>query len=179
MVRKENIWVLDIVLRYLIAALAFLIIPVFYLIFKPLTVGLTSWIMDIFYSVQVSGGTLFFSGFNASIEIVDACVAGSAYFLLFLLNVLTRDIKIMKRIYVLLFSFAYLFLINVIRLVIIIPMFLNNSAWFDFTHKFFWFALSVIFVALIWILAIKVFRIREVPVYSDVAFIFHKLEKQH
>jgi hypothetical protein len=57
-------------------------------------------------------------------------------------------------------------------------MFLNNSAWFDITHKLFWFVLSIIFVALIWILTIKVFRIREVPVYSDVAFILKKIKKK-
>jgi exosortase/archaeosortase family protein len=175
--KEGNVWIWSIVLRYVIASLAFLIIPLFYLIFKPLTVGLTGLIMDIFYNVQINGSTLFFPSFNASIEIVDACVAGSAYLLLFLLNILTKDIKILKRIYILLFSFACLFLINVIRLIIIIPLFLNNSAWFDFTHKFFWFFLSIVFVALIWILTIRVFRISEVPIYSDVAFILKKIKE--
>jgi exosortase/archaeosortase family protein len=178
MVRKENLWILDIVLRYIIAALSFLIVPVFYVVFKPLTIGLTWLIMGIFYHVQIQGSSLFFPGFNASIEIVSACIAGSAYFLLFLLNILTRDIKILKRIYALLFSFVCLFLINAIRLVIIIPMFLNNSVWFDFTHKFFWFILSIVFVVLIWLLTVKVFRISKIPVYSDVASIF-KLKRQH
>jgi len=172
--KKENLWIWDIIVRYVIVALAFLIIPIFYLVFRPLTVGLTGLILSIFYNVQIGGSNLFFPFFNASIEIVDACVAGSAYFLLLLLNLFTRNIKILKRIYLLLFSFACLFLINALRLVIITPLFLNNSAWFDFTHKFFWFVLSIVFVALIWILSIKVFRISEVPVYSDVAFILNK-----
>lgn len=174
MVKRGNFLVWDILIRYVLAALSFLIIPVFYLIFKILTVGLTGWIIDIFYNVQINGDILFFPVFNSSIEIIDACVAGSAYFLLFLLNILTRDIKIIKRIYVLLFSFACLFLINILRLVLIIPLFLNNFAWFDFTHKFFWFVLSIVFVVLIWILSIKIFRIRGIPVYSDVKRILRK-----
>jgi len=177
--KKENLWILDIIIRYVLVALSFLIIPIFYIIFKPLTVGLVGLIMGIFYNVQVQGNILFFSRFNAYIEIVDACVAGSAYFLLFLLNLLTREIKVLKRIYALLFSFACLFLINILRIVVIIPMFLSNSSWFDFTHKFFWFVLSVVFVALIWILTIRVFRISKVPVYSDVAFICSKKERNN
>ena len=177
MAKKQNAWIFDLVLRYIVSALSFLIIPAIYLVFSPLTIWLTGGIMQIFYEVQIHKNVLFFPAFNASIEIVDACVAGSAYFLLFLLNVLTRDLKLLKRIYLLLFSFACLFLINVIRLVLIIPMFLSNSAWFDFTHKFFWFVLSIIFVVLIWILSVKVFRISKVPVYSDVAFILNKLKK--
>jgi exosortase/archaeosortase family protein len=176
--RKENLWIFDVVLRYLIAALSFLITPIFYVVFKPLTIWLTYLILSIFYSVQITGNSLFFPDFNASVEIISACIAGNAYFLLFLLNLLTRDIKTIKRIYALLFSFCCLFLINILRLVLIIPMFLNNSAWFDITHKLFWFVLSIIFVALIWILTIKVFRIREVPVYSDVAFILKKIKKK-
>jgi exosortase/archaeosortase family protein len=178
MAKKENVWILDIVVRYAIAALSFLIVPVFYIVFKSLTIGLTWWIMSIFYSVQIFGNSLFFPGFNASVEIITACIAGSAYFLLFLLNLLTRDIKILKRIYLLLFSFVCLFLVNVVRLIIVIPMFLNNSALFDITHKVFWFALSVIFVALIWILSAKVFRISKIPVYSDVAFVLSKIKKK-
>jgi exosortase/archaeosortase family protein len=173
--KREN-WILDIVLRYLIGAISFLAIPVFYMMFTPMTLGLTWLIMSLFYHVQISGNVLFFPGFNASVEIISACIAGSAYFLLFLLNIFTREIKILKRIYALLFSFACLFFVNILRLVLTISLFLNNSAWFDFTHKAFWFILSIVFVVLIWILTVKVFRISEVPVYSDVVAILKRLK---
>lgn len=175
--KREN-WILDIVLRYFIGALSFLIIPVFYMMFTPLTIGLTWLIMSIFYQVTIQGNILLFPGFNSSVELVEACIAGSAYFLLFLLNVFTREIKILKRIYAMLFSFACLFLVNILRLVLTIPLFLNNSVWFDFTHKAFWFVLSIVFVILIWLLTVKVFRISEVPVYSDVVAILKRFEKK-
>lgn len=176
MVKIEDFWILDILIRYVLAGLSLFSIPLFYLIFKPLTVWLVWFFLGIFYPVSINGNFLIFN--QASVEIIDACIAGSAYFLLLILNLLTREIKILKRISIFLFCFLSLFLLNVIRLLILIPLFLNNSVWFDLTHKIFWFGLSVVFVALIWFLAIRIFRISKVPVYSDVAFIWSKMKNK-
>jgi len=167
MTKKENTWILDILVRYVLSGLCFFIIPVFYFVFKPITIWLVSLILGIFYSVSVQGNVLLFSG-NMSVEIIDACIAGSAYFLLLILNLLTREINILKRIGLFLFCFLSLFFLNVVRLLILIPLFLNNSSNFDFAHKLFWFVLSIVFVVLIWILGTLIFRIKKIPVYSDV-----------
>jgi exosortase/archaeosortase family protein len=171
--RKKEIF--DITLRYILVIATIFILPLFYIIFKPLTLWFTYFILHFFYNVQVSGANLVFS--NATIEIIDACVAGSAFFLLLVLNLVTREIKIAKRIYLFLFQALILLLLNVLRLVILIPMFLQNSASFDITHKLFWYVLSTIFVVLIWLFGAWLFKIKTIPAYSDVIFLLRSKSK--
>ncbi len=174
--KKGDFWILDIILRYILAGLSTLLVPVFYLGFKPIILGIISLVLGIFYNLSVQGNFLFFPGFNMSVEIIDACIAGSAYFLLLVLNLLTREISVLKRIGLFLFCFLSLFLLNITRLLVLVPLFLNNSSSFDFTHKFFWFVLSIAFVVLIWILGTLVFKVKNIPVYSDIQDILRRLK---
>jgi len=174
--RKEDFWILSLIIRYVLAGFSILLVPVFYFVFKPIIVWLVYLLLGIFYNISVQGNVLLFPGFNMSVEIIDACIAGSAYFLLLVLNLLTREISISKRIGLFLFCFLSLFFLNLIRLLILVPLFLSNSASFDFTHKVFWFVLSVVFVVLIWIFGTLIFKIKNIPVYSDIKEIVRRLE---
>lgn len=162
------------VARYLLITASIFTIPIFYTILKPATVWFLSFILKLFYNISVQGNFLFFPSFNASIEIINACVAGSAFFLLLILNLSTRKIGILKRIFLFVFESILLFLFNVVRLLIIVPLYLNGSSSFQIVHQIFWYGLSLLLIILIWLFGAWVFRIREVPVYSDIVWILGK-----
>ena len=61
---------------------------VFYLIFTPLTVYPSYWILHSLYGASLMSGTvIFLKGYYATI--IPACVAGSAYYLILILNLST------------------------------------------------------------------------------------------
>ena len=180
MMKKDiEVRILDILVRYFLIIISVFVLPLFYAPLKFLTIYSLYFIMQFFYKITVDGNVLSFliSGKVLNVEIIDACVAGSAFFLLLILNLATRSITFIKRIYLFFLDIFLLFLANIIRLIIIIPLYLNGSAFFPIAHKIFWYELSVIFVILIWLFGTWVFRIREVPVYSDVLLVLRKRKK--
>ncbi len=167
---KRGIWLMG--LRYVLIIVAIFALPLFYEVLRPVTTFLSYGLMRLFYYAQLSGNFISIQGY--SIEIIDACVAGIAYFLLIVLNLSTRLIGPLKRIWLFLFTSVVFLIVNVIRIFLMTVLLVNKSGWFDTAHLVFWYALSIVFVFLIWVLSIKVFRIREIPVYSDVKAIFRR-----
>ena len=162
---------LSIFLRYGIIIL--LSIPnlfLFYFIFGPLTLYPVYWLLSIFFQTSLQGSTILVK--NIPIELIDACIAGSAYYLLFALNLATPKIK--KRFKALIFSFVAFLIINILRIFILSMIYLSGSSWFDFTHKLFWYTVSILFVILIWFAEVKLFKIKEIPFYSDLKFFYKK-----
>jgi len=160
----------DIFVRYLILILIALPnLYIFYLIFKPLTLYPVYFLLSLFFECSLSGHTI--SVGCLPIEIIDACVAGAAYYLLLILNLSTANIKLSKRIKMILLSFASFLVLNIIRIIYLSLLFISNSPWFDFVHKTFWYLLSIAFVIGIWFAEVKIFKIKEIPFYTDVLFI--------
>jgi len=138
----------SLIARYLVLVfLAIVGLEIFYFIFSPLTLYPTMWILDIFYNVSNIGNMIFVNGFP--IEIIGACIAGSAYSFLLILNLSIPNIKFPKRVKMVLFSFVLFFIINLIRIIILGVMYVEGSTFFDFTHKIFWFLGSTLFVVII------------------------------
>jgi len=180
MMKKDSIRALyNVLLRYGLIIFSVFLIPLFYILLKPLTVNSLYFITHFFYNVAVNESvlTFFISGTSFNIEIIDACVAGSAFFLLLILNLSTKGIGLVKRIYLFFFDALLLFLVNLVRLMVIIPLYLQESAFFPIAHQIFWYGLSILFVIIIWLFGAWVFRIREIPVYSDVFWIIRKNKK--
>lgn len=171
---------MEILLRYFVGVVVAILavsVSVFYFIFKPLTVWPVYAILKIFYDIKlVRISSIVVAGHE--IEFIDACIAGSAYLLLFLLNIMTREISLKKRIFIFLFDCIVLLLINVLRLVILIAMLVDNSVAFDLTHKIFWHVMSTIFVIAIWFFSVWLFKLKAIPFYSDVKFILEKRESK-
>jgi len=153
-----------ILLRYIILLGVGIFLSLFYKLFLPLTIYPVYYLLTLFYEVTLNGNTLIIGLKN--IQVVNACIAGSAYFLLLILN-LTISMPLKKRIYSLLFSFGLFLLVNILRIFILSILYIQDFVFFDFTHKVFWYFLSGIFVVVIWFLTIKIFKIKEIPVYSD------------
>ncbi len=161
--------------RYLILILVGLSnLAIFYLIFTPLTIYPVYQILKIFFDVSLIQNFIFSETF--SIQIIEACVAGSAYYFLLILNLSTPNIKIKKRINLLLTSFLILLLINILRIVFITFLLASNSAFFEITHKIFWYLGSTIFVVAIWFAQVNLYNIKTIPFYSDIKNIIKEIK---
>jgi exosortase/archaeosortase family protein len=175
--REKSGKLLDIFIRYFI--LIIVSVPnlwIFYLIFTPLTVYFVYFLLSLFFQVSLSGNTILISKIF-SVELIEACIAGSAYYLLLILNLSVPKIKISKRIKLILFSFLSFFAVNIIRIIVMSIILVNGSSLFDTLHILFWYAGSIIFVVGIWFIGIKIFHVKEMPFYSDIKTLI-KLRKK-
>jgi len=173
--KKEDKNILGIFVRYLILiALAFPSLWIFYFIFTPLTVYPVYFLLNIFFDVSLISQTVILIGSVVPIEIIEACVAGSAYYFLAILNLTTAKIKTNTRIYMLLLAFFSFLVINVVRIFFLSLLAISGSSFFDITHIIFWYVISIVFVVGIWFTQVKVFKIKEIPLYSDIMFLYKK-----
>ena len=166
----------DIFIRYLIIFL--IALPnlfIFYLIFTPLTIYPLFGLFKLFFKdVLLINSTFQISG-QFSIEIIKACIAGSAYYLLFILNFSIPNISVKKRLKMLLFSFFLLLVLNIARILILGLIFVSNNSSFESIHKVFWYSGATLFVVLIWFAEVKIFKIKGIPIYSDMKYLFKKI----
>lgn len=169
---------LRVFIRYLIIVL--IAIPnlfIFYFIFTPSTIYPLFGLFKIFFKEVLLVDKTFQISSKFFIEIIGACIAGSAYYLLFILSFSIPNIKIKKRIKMLLFSFGFLLILNIFRIFILSLIFVYSSAMpnlFDIAHKFFWYFGTTLFVVLIWFIEVKAFKIKDIPIYSDIKFLIKK-----
>ncbi|VVB83667.1 Uncharacterised protein [uncultured archaeon] len=174
--KKEGNSALNIFLRYAIMILfGILNAGFFYIIFTPLTIYPVYFLLKIFFGASLIGNVLFVHNFP--VEIIGACVAGSAYLLLLVLNLSTPKIKLSRRIGIFFFSFSLLLAVNVLRIFTLSGILVSGSSLFDLAHKIFWYAGSILFVAGIWFLSVKLFKLKEIPFYSDIKYLWNKLRK--
>jgi len=141
---------------------------IFSFIFTLPTIKLVSFLLSFISKTTVSSDIILFNSYI--IQLIPACIALSAYYLIFILVFSTRKIKPLQRIKILVFS-SFIFLIfNVLRIFILIL--LLNFSFFSILHLFFWYFISTLAVFLIWLLNVKIFKIKEIPVYSDIKYLF-------
>ena len=166
----------SIIIRYLILVLiAFPNLYLFYLIFTPLTVYPVYFLLNLFWETSLQANTILINAL--SIEVISACVAGSAYYLLLLLNLSIPKINIKKRLKMILFAFSSLLILNILRIFILVFLVLIAPNWFDITHKLFWYLISILFVVGIWFIEVKLFKIKQIPIYSDIRFLIKRIKK--
>ncbi|MEM1577742.1 MAG: pacearchaeosortase [Candidatus Pacearchaeota archaeon] len=159
-------------LRYIILIIFGIFIDIFYIFTFP-TIFLLKFSLSKFFSLTFINNYIIGPKI---IEIIPACIGGSAYYLLLILN-LSTPMKFKKRILSLFFLFFLFFIFNFSRLFLLIFLEFNGINT-NFYHKFFWYFGSTVFVFLIWILNIKLFKIEEIPVVSDVKYIIYLTKKR-
>jgi len=164
--KSSNSFIWDIVVRYSLALLiAFPNLYLFYWLFTTATINLSSLFLSPFYSVTTIGNTLIIN--SLSIELVSACIAGAAYYLLVVLNLLT-PMSLEKRAKNLLFLMLTFLIVNSLRIAIFSALALNDYSYFDLTHRLVWTLGSTIFVIILWFSSPIIFKIDKIPVYSDI-----------
>lgn len=165
---------LNIFSRYLILIL--IALPglfIFYFIFTPLTVYPVYFLLGLFFDVTILSKINILIH-NIPIELIPACIAGSAYYLLLVLNLSTPKIKLKKRICAILFSFAAFLILNILRIFILSSLAITGFSYFNVTHTIFWYGFSTIIVVGIWFAEVKIYKIKKIPFYSDMKFLYKK-----
>jgi len=170
LIKKEIIYL---ILRYIfLLALSIGNLYIFYKIFTPLTVYSVFIALKVFYSPSIqliANNTLLIS--QLSIELIPACIAGAAYYLLLILN-LTTPMKQETRIKSILFLLISFLIVNILRIVLFSVLAVSNYSIFNQLHLWTWYLGSTLFVVCLWFINIKLFKIKSIPVYSDFEAIF-------
>lgn len=154
-----------IIIRYLSLLALIFSLPIIYKILFPLTLYPSAFLLGLFYNISINKDIIILDS-RSFIQIIPACIAGSAYLFLLILN-LSTSMNVRTRINSIMLSFTILLILNILRIVILSILYHNNFVYFDFTHKLFWYILSTIFIISIWFYIIKLFSIKNIPFYTD------------
>jgi exosortase/archaeosortase family protein len=161
---------LNILIRYFLVVLLGLgNLYIFYQLFSPITIQITNAILSLFYDTTLRENFILIN--SIVIELIPACMAGSAYYLLTALNLLT-PMKIRKRINSLTLLLLVFLVLNILRIVIFSFLALNGASYFSILHEFFWYFGSIILVIILWFVNIKLFKIQGIPVFTDFKYLF-------
>ncbi len=106
------------------------------------------------------------------IRFSEACAAISAYFLLLLLIILTKDIKVKTGIKIFIAGSAIIYIVNMARIFLLIAILEKYGfSAFQQTHDILWIIFGSLLVALTWISLSRYYKIRTIPIYSDVKYL--------
>lgn len=172
---------------------------IFYLIASPLTIYPVFFLLDQFYGATLILGsptqaceisssifpflkglaciktTIFFEDYYASI--IPACIAGSAYYLLLILN-LTTPMHVSKRVKSLFFILGLFMLLNIMRIVSFAMFFASkNYEVFNLAHVASWYFGSTVLVVLLWFVNVRLFKIGSIPIYTDIKAIIRQIRE--
>ena len=140
-------------------------LKIVYFLISSLTFNLSYYSL-FYYNPTLVSEASFIIG-NHKLNFISACTAASAYLLLALLT-LTTDLNLKKSIKVFLLGSVLILIANIIRIdILIIALIEFGSRTFNTLHLFFWKVLSTVYVVLLWIFLTKIFKIKNIPIYTD------------
>ncbi len=162
------------ILRITLALIIALNYNLFLKILTPLTIYPSYLFIKLIDSPTLTNNTIIIS--THSLIFTPACIASSAYLLITLLTLLTRKINFKKTIKVLLTGYALILAGNLLRIFILAIILIKiDQNLFHIIHLTFWEFISTIYVALTWIILTKIYKIKTIPVYSDISFLVNNL----
>ncbi len=148
-----------------------------YEIFTPLTLYPLLWILQLFTSASLLPLTATIETSQAMFSLVPACIGGSAYYLLCILN-LTTPMTLAQRWKSLLFVIGTFFILNLVRLLIFAYMFTESFPFTSELHIIVWYVLSVILVVGIWFFNVYLFKIKNLPLVDDFSELWSLIRKK-
>lgn len=167
MAKEKYAW--DLLLR-IIAAFAFGIgYKVLYAIIAPLTLHWSYFFFNIFVPSALIGNTIQTPA--TSFNFIPACVAVSAYILLAMLILLTKGIQWNERLQMLVYGSLAILAFNIIRIELLLFTYFRLEPAYDSVHLFVWKFMSTAFVVVLWLALAKAYKVKSIPVYSDVKYI--------
>ncbi len=142
-------------------------------IFTPLTIFATSFFLQIGYDPIIIGQTIIIK--EKTFRIIEACIASGAYYLLWILIMLTRDITWKQRRKLFIVCWSSLLIFNLARIIGLIVI-ADKGGWdaFNTVHLLLWKFVAGIAVAIIWISAISFYKIKSIPVYDDLKWLLQQ-----
>ncbi len=111
----------------------------------------------------------------ASLKIVKYCVTASAYYSWTLLILLTKDITFLKSLLLYAIGVVLIYAMNQIRIIVLVFALLKNPDAFAQLHFVLWFVLSIGYVAAMWLVFSWVFKVKSIPVYSDMKYLVESM----
>nr|MBA4405470.1 hypothetical protein [Nanoarchaeum sp.] len=139
-----------------------------------LTINLSNLILNLFYPSKIIENSIYVQ--NQVITFVPACIALTAYSLLFLLIIFTKDIKLKTSVKMFLLGSLFIFVLNLIRIEFLIFLLIkNNYNLFEQVHMLFWNFVSGLYVAFVWIFLVTKYKIKSIPIYSDVKYLYQRI----
>lgn len=164
----------EIIIRYAIAFLPFIFFNQIYWFLKYSTFHVLSSIFSLFTKTTVNFEQNLINVNGQNLLLIEPCIAVSAFILLFLLNITSLDIKFKDRAFSLILSLALLFVFNILRILFLFSIL--NFGFFDTIHLIVWYGISTIFVFLDWILMVRIFKIKTIPVVSDIMYLIFSIK---
>jgi exosortase/archaeosortase family protein len=115
---------------------------------------------------------------NTLLRFIPSCIGASAYCFLLAIILLTKDIKLKTRINLFLFGSLLILILNILRIEVLIYILMKyGSDLFRTARESFWLFISGVYVAAVWLFLAWKFKIKTIPVYSDLRYIFKKLKR--
>ena len=163
----------NLVIRFIMLLIVTVGYPLFYTILLPITLYPSYFILNLFYDVLIIGNSLGIN--NIGFKFIEACVAGAAYYLLFLLVIGTKDLSWKKGLKMFFLGVLLILGMNVLRISILVNIAVElGKNYFDSVHLLFWNFVSGIYIAIVWIILVKLFKVKKIPYYSDLKYFYDK-----
>lgn len=161
-----------------LATLVIFLPSLLYKIFSPLTIYPIYFIYYLLgYSPSLSNNILAVNNYN--LAFIEACISPYAYYMLLALVMLTKDIQLSSRLKMLLLGSILILIINLSRIIILIQILLNAgvNAFYNI-HIAIWLLGSTVFIVLLWLFLIKIFKISSIPIYSDLMYLLQYIKRK-
>ncbi|MFH1456300.1 MAG: pacearchaeosortase [archaeon] len=163
------------VVRIGLLVLVGILFPYIYYMLNPLTLHVSYYILRLFSEATLLNSSIIIEGIT--LNFIDACSAGAAFLLLAILVLLTKALSFKKMLKMFVMGSVLIFLMNIVRIEFLILILTNYGLnLFDKIHMVFWRILSTIFVALVWIFMDKYFKLRTIPIYSDIKYLIKMIK---
>lgn len=164
----------NILLRLLIAIIFVSLYEYFYKIIYPLTVYPAYFFINLAYPANLINNSIFVG--SNMITIIPACIAGMAYSLLLFLILFTKGITLKKSLKMFFIGSGLILAMNILRIDLLSWILIEfGSDLFDKMHLLFWNFISGGYVALVWIYLVKRFKIKKIPIVSDIKELYKRI----
>lgn len=125
------------------------------------------------YDISINNNFITIAG--NTLRFIAACTATSAYYLLAILILLTKDMNIRRGLKIFITGALLILLMNIIRVdILLIVLAEEGLNLFASLHLIFWEFVSSLYVAAVWIFLVKYYRIKNIPAISDIKELYKK-----
>lgn len=168
----------DLLLRYLVILCVGFALPLFSRILTPLTVYPVMAVLSLWGEVvKIGSQTVLYGSSALAVEIIDACVATSAYYLLFLLLFATKGGSWKRRLQAFGVAGVMFWAINVLRIAGLVLIAEKNLSWFFTAHYILWWGVSILVIVGLWIYVTGIYRLYGIPFVQDVRDLIQEIRQ--
>lgn len=172
---KEG-YVRELLLRVIAAFAMLLSYNFIYTVIAVFTLHFSYFFFSIFVPSALIGNKI--ATLTNTFEFIPACVATSAYILLALLVFLTKDISWNERLQMIAYGWLAILAFNLLRIELLLLTFFSLNTAYDTIHLFVWKFMSTAFVVLLWLGMAKMYKVKAIPVYSDIKVLAGMIRKR-